>query len=60
MTEQGVIILNEEGRVRVCRRKNFFTRRVVKHWPRFPGEMVDALFLETLSVWLNWLLSNLC
>jgi len=30
-------------------RKKFFTIKVVKHWPRLPGEVVDAPSLETFK-----------
>jgi len=33
--------------------------RVVKPWNRFPGEVVDALCLETFKVRLDGALNNL-
>jgi len=40
-------------------RKNFFTVRVVRHWPRLPREVVDAPSLETFKARLDGALSNL-
>ncbi|KFM12358.1 hypothetical protein AS27_12230, partial [Aptenodytes forsteri] len=47
------------GQFRLDIRKKFFTRRVVKHWHRLPGEVVDAPSLETFKVRLDGALSNL-
>ena len=33
--------------------------KVVKHWNRFPRDMVNALSLEIFKVRLDWALSNL-
>ncbi|KFQ85310.1 hypothetical protein N337_13096, partial [Phoenicopterus ruber ruber] len=49
----------EEGRYRLDERKNFFTKRLVKHWNRLPREVVDAPSLETFKVRLDGALSNL-
>jgi len=49
----------KEGRLRLDTRKKFFTRRVVKPWPRLPREVVDAPSLETSQVRLVGPLSNL-
>ncbi|KFW10891.1 hypothetical protein N327_02586, partial [Fulmarus glacialis] len=49
----------KEGRFRLDIRKKFFTMRVVKHWNRFPREVVDAPSLETFKVRLDGALSNL-
>lgn len=43
-------------------RKRLFTMRLLKHWNKFPGEMIDALFLETIksdrmgfwAIWSSW------
>ncbi|KAK4807145.1 hypothetical protein QYF61_018486 [Mycteria americana] len=48
-----------EGRFRVDLRKKFFTVRVVRHWNRLPGEVVEAPSLETFKVRLDGALSNL-
>jgi len=48
-----------EGRFRLDRRKKFFTKRVVKHWNRFPREVVEAPSLETFKARLDGVLSNL-
>ncbi|KFW69193.1 hypothetical protein AS28_14607, partial [Pygoscelis adeliae] len=39
--------------------RNFFTLRVVKHWHRFPREVVDAPSLETFKVRLDGALRDL-
>jgi len=48
-----------EGRFRLDARKTFFTMRVVKHWNRFPREVVDVPSLEAFKVRLDGALSNL-
>ena len=49
----------EEGRFRLDIRKKFFTVRVVRHWNRLPGEVVDAPSLEVFKAGLDGALSNL-
>ncbi|KFV39831.1 hypothetical protein N341_00595, partial [Tyto alba] len=49
----------KEGRFRLHIRREFLTRRVVKHWNRLPREMVGAPSLETFKVRLERALSNL-
>ncbi|KFR06294.1 hypothetical protein N306_04465, partial [Opisthocomus hoazin] len=49
----------KEGRFRLDIRKKFFTMRVVKHWNRFPREVVDVPSLEVFKARLDGALSNL-
>jgi len=49
----------KEGRFRLHKRRNFFTMRVVKHWHRFPREVVSAPSLETFKARLEGALSSL-
>ncbi|KFP19017.1 hypothetical protein Z169_09009, partial [Egretta garzetta] len=48
-----------QGRFRLDIRKKFFTMRVVKHWNRFPREVVEVPSLETFKARLDGALSNL-
>lgn len=48
----------KEGRFRLWVRGKLFTVRVVRHWNRLPGEVVDALSLEVLKATLDEALSN--
>jgi len=48
----------QEGRFRLAIRKKCFTVRVVRHWHRLPGEVVDVLSSETFKVRLNGALST--
>jgi len=48
-----------ETRFRLDIKKKFLSARVVKHWYRFPREVIDAPSLETFRVRLNRALNNL-
>jgi len=49
----------KEGRFRLDTRKKFFTMRVVRHWNKWPREVVDAPSLEVFKARLDGALSNL-
>ncbi|PKU45853.1 hypothetical protein llap_3854 [Limosa lapponica baueri] len=49
----------EKGRFGLDIRKKFFTLRVVKHWNRLPGEVVEAPSLEVFKIRLDGAMSNL-
>ena len=48
-----------EGRFRLDIRKKSFAVRVVRHWNRLPGDVVEASSLETFKARLDQALSNL-
>jgi len=49
----------KEGRFILDIRKKFFTMRVVRHWNRFPREVVDVPTLKVFKARLEDSLSNL-
>ncbi|KFR16286.1 hypothetical protein N306_01983, partial [Opisthocomus hoazin] len=49
----------KESRFRLDMRKEFFTKRVVKHWNRLPREAVDAPSLAVFKARLDGALSSL-
>ncbi|KFZ56482.1 hypothetical protein N321_12353, partial [Antrostomus carolinensis] len=48
-----------EGRFRLDIMRKFFTQRVVRHWNRFPREVVDAPSLEAFRARLDGALGSL-
>ena len=49
----------KEGKFRLDIRRKFFTARVVRHWNRLLGDVVNVLSLEALKARLDGTLSNL-
>ncbi|KFV71615.1 hypothetical protein N307_08203, partial [Dryobates pubescens] len=49
----------EEGRFKLDIRMKFFTRRVVRHWNRFPRKVVEAPSLDAFKARLDVALGNL-
>ena len=49
----------KDGRFRLCFRRKFFTRRVVRCWNGLPREVVDAPSLEVFKARLDEALGNL-
>jgi len=54
-----MMALIKEGRIRLDKRKKFFTVRVVRHWHRLPREAMTAPSLEVFKARLDRVLSNL-
>ena len=49
----------QQGKFRLDIRKNFLTRRVVKHWNRLPREVVEAPSLEVFKTQLDEALAGM-
>lgn len=56
---RGTVFKLKDSKFTSHMRKTFFRISVVKHWARFPKDMIGVSSLETFKDKLDWALSNL-